>query len=236
MRRKGIVDGLDLVWAPSMKGWETFEDIFEELESELAGAAEAAETAAQDAAARALIPVPPGTPKGVSTEEEEELLWDAGRDAWPSAPVVTKVHVPSALHRHKGARPIIELEFDDGPLGLLLGENEKALGGVLVASVEPGGQGEAGGVKPLSVITHVGDVPVTAFSRNKVVAIIDKAARPLTLTLRGPPVEASMGDSMSSSTKLRTVFKLAKTMGSASPPRFPSPPPSPSRPVTSGAA
>ena len=83
----------------------------------------------------------------------------------------------------------VTVRFGEGPLGLDLGENDEKLGGVVVGAVRAGGQGEAGGVVPRSVIVGLNGEDVHTWSRIALVERLAKAPRPLDLKLK-PPVVA----------------------------------------------
>ena len=82
----------------------------------------------------------------------------------------------------------VTVRFGDGALGLDLGENDEKLGGVVVGAVRAGGQGEAGGVVPRSVIVGLNGEDVHTWSRIALVERLAKAPRPLALKLKTPVV------------------------------------------------
>jgi hypothetical protein len=81
---------------------------------------------------------------------------------------------------------VIELQFEDGPLGLGMGEPART-----IVKVAPGGQAERGGVQAGDVLVAVAGADVQALDYDAVLQQIKSAARPLKLTFVRPTAAGS---------------------------------------------
>lgn len=183
-RRNGELDADHLVWSPALNGWHTFRDAFPD---ENIGP-----PALPDDGEDKLPPT--STIDGALIDEEAEVEEEPSRpwtpaDTWPTEPVLTRVHIPMPRGRKasKVHRPTVDVAYGNGPLGLLLGENDKRLGGVLVASVDADSQGEVCGIPPYSVVARLNGIDVSTLSRNALVLRLAQMRRPLMLTFLLPP-------------------------------------------------
>ena len=90
--------------------------------------------------------------------------------------------MPATLEEAK----VTTVKFGEGPLGLVLGENDGKLGGVVVGAVRAGGQGEAVGVVPRSVVVGLNGEDVHTWSMDDLSKRLANAPRPLDLKLKTP--------------------------------------------------
>ena len=129
------------------------------------------------------------TRPGTSSTSVMDSLWDSSR------PIMMRVQLPlpsprmSRERRKAHQQSVMDVVFGPGQLGLLLAEHQRSIGGVLVASVAPNGQGAAAGVLPLSVVVAIDGKDVSGLSRRRLLERLANAPRPLTMQLRPPPEE-----------------------------------------------
>ena len=109
-------------------------------------------------------------------------------------------------------RRYMTVEFGEGPLGLDLAENDTKLGGVLVASVRKGGQGEAGGVVPMSVIVGLNGEDVKALSKVEIVQLLSGTPRPIEVKFKTPPGRFVEGTFRSTHTSLLNPGANGRTL------------------------
>ena len=90
---------------------------------------------------------------------------------------------------HMLRKKVVSITFDQGPLGIMLGDTDEAVGGVIVAHVEPGSQGAAKGVLVASLVVGINGSDVRWLGRTRLANLIAEAKRsgPVTLSLRAPP-------------------------------------------------
>ena len=107
---------------------------------------------------------------------------------------------PVAPAAPPAAPPALEVRaytFGAGPLGLVLLDRDRGMGGVLVHDIDAGGQGANLGVPPHSLIVAVNEQDVSGLTRSSLVGMIKASGRPLTLKMQVPagsaPAAASGG-------------------------------------------
>ena len=114
-----------------------------------------------------------------------------------AAPPAPPAAVPAAPPAAPPALEVRAYTFGAGPLGLVLLDRDRGMGGVLVHDIDAGGQGANLGVPPHSLIVAVNEQDVSGLTRSSLVGMIKASGRPLTLKMQVPagsaPAAASGG-------------------------------------------